>query len=109
MVPEHEQEFQRLGHTGQERGDCHGQQHTANHRTTRFRSGEVHRQRRTRQTKHHDREEAGHEHTCSAVTRVEAVDVTVEDRTCRVGEFTNLEPGQWCSEPDADRLGSADG
>ena len=50
-------------------------------------------QRSTRQTKHHDREEARHEHTRSAVTRVEAVDVTVEYGTCSVSKFANLEPG----------------
>ena len=90
---EHEQEFQRLGNTSQERGDSNGKQHPANHRTTLFRCCEVHRQCRTRQTKHHDREEAGHEHPCSAVTGIEAVDVAVENRPCRVGKFTNLEPG----------------
>ncbi len=90
---EHEQEFQRLGDPGQERGDGHGEQHAANHRTTRFRRSEVHRQRRARQTKHHDREEAGHEHACGAVTRVEAVDIAMEDGACGIGKFANLEPG----------------
>lgn len=93
MAREHEQEFQRLGNTGQERGDRNGQQHTANHRATRFRSSEVHRQRRTRQTKHHDWEETRHEHTRSAVTRIEAVDVTVENSASGVSKFANLEPG----------------
>ena len=90
---EHEQEFQRLSHTGQERSNSNRKQHPANHRTTLFRCCEVHRQRRTRQTEHHNREEAGHEHPRGAVTGIEAVDITVENRTRRVGEFTNLEPG----------------
>ncbi|CDL55927.1 hypothetical protein [Klebsiella pneumoniae] len=90
---EHEQEFQRLGYPGQERGDGHGQQHTAYHRTTRFRRRQIHRQRRTRQTKHHDWEEAGHEHPRGAVAGVEAVDVAVEHSASGVSELTNLEPG----------------
>ena len=89
---EHEQEFQRLGYPGQERGDGHGQQHTAYHRTTRFRRRQIHRQRRTRQTKHHDWEEAGHEHPRGAVAGVEAVDVAVEHSASGVSELTNLEP-----------------
>ncbi len=90
---EHEQEFQRLGYPGQERGDGHGQQHTAYHRTTRFRRRQIHRQRRTRQTKHHDWEEAGYEHPRGAVAGVEAVDVAVEHSASGVSELTNLEPG----------------
>ena len=88
---EHEQEFQWLGHAGQEGGDRNGQQHPANHWATRF--------RRSRyiasaapQTKHHDWEEARHEHARGAVACVEAVDITVEYRAGRVGELTNLEP-----------------
>ena len=46
-----------------------------------------------RQTKHHDWEEARHEHARGAVACVEAVDITVEYRAGRVGELTNLEPG----------------
>ena len=44
------------------------------------------------QTKHHDWEEARHEHARGAVACVEAVDITVEYRAGRVGELTNLEP-----------------
>ncbi|MNT47592.1 hypothetical protein D3C72_1843220 [compost metagenome] len=55
---EHEQEFKRLSHTGQESRQRNGQQHTANHWATFFRRSEVHGQCRTRQTEHHDREEA---------------------------------------------------
>ncbi len=74
-----------------------------------FGAAEVHCQRRAGQTKHHDWEEARHEHARGAVACVEAVDITVEYRAGRVGELTNLEPVRWCSVPDADRLGSADG
>lgn len=45
------------------------------------------------QTKHHDWEEARHEHARGAVACVEAVDITVEYRASGVSEFTNLEPG----------------
>lgn len=53
----------------------------------------VHYQCSARQTKHHDWEEARHEHTRGAVTRVEAVDVAVEYGARSIGELTNLEPG----------------
>ena len=89
---EHEQEFQRLGYTGQERGNRNGQQHAANHWATRFWRSQVHCQRSARQTKHHDWEEARHEHACGAVTRVEAVDVAMEYGARSIGELTNLEP-----------------
>ncbi|CGY95908.1 Uncharacterised protein [Salmonella enterica subsp. enterica serovar Typhi] len=90
---EHKQEFQRLGYAGQKRGDRDRQQHTAHHRTTFFRRGEIHRQSGARQTKHHDREEAGHKHPRRAVASIEAVDVAVEYSACGIGEFANLEPG----------------
>ena len=49
----------------------------------RARRSQVHCQRRARQTKHHDWEEARHEHARGAVACVEAVDITVEYRAGR--------------------------
>ena len=72
-----EQEFQRLSNTGQERGD--GQQTAAYRRPSDDALSappDTSPAPHPGQTKHHDWEEAGHEHTCGAVTGIEAVDVT---------------------------------
>ncbi len=56
---EHKGEFNRLGDTGEERGKCTGD-HNTGHFCFVFRFGAViNRQRGTRDTKHHDREETG--------------------------------------------------
>ncbi|MNP86544.1 hypothetical protein D3C76_1868480 [compost metagenome] len=50
------------------------------------------RQRRSRKTEHHDREEAGHEHPRRFIAGKEAVQVSVDDFTRSICKIADLEP-----------------
>src|SRR5690606_38492249 len=86
---EHEGELDRLGDTGQERGQRCGDHDTAHFCTVLWFSRVPDCNRRGWQAVHFD-QEATRQFPCSWVARLVSWDLTVEYLTCCVGEFTNL-------------------